>query len=141
MGIFKLSTKKSTQGRSDITLKEPSGAKIDMRVSVSDDYEGYSKVDVRDVINESEFKTNYDYWKKEALALSVNNFNNVYYQTIIAKGMQNLPFIYNDLKDGETSLIHALELIFPNEIPYSGYISLKIARKLWLRTLKKHIKT
>lgn len=58
---------------------------------------------------------------------------------IVSKSNEAVPYIYEKLKEGPTHLVHALELIYPKEIKYKGFISLKQARKIWLKILQKRI--
>ena len=78
-------------------------------------------------------------WIQQTESLSSNNFNNKYFESIVAKGEEVVPYIYEKLKEGPTHLVHALELIYPEEIKYKGFISLKQARKIWLKILQKRI--
>lgn len=78
-------------------------------------------------------------WIQQTESLSSNNFNNKYFESIVAKGEEAVPYIYEKLKEGPTHLVHALELIYPEEIKYKGFISLKQARKIWLKILQKRI--
>ena len=57
----------------------------------------------------------------------------------MAKGEEAVPYIYEKLKEGPTHLVHALELIYPETIKYKGFISLKQARKIWLKILQKRM--
>ena len=78
-------------------------------------------------------------WIQQTESLSANNFNNKYFESIVAKGEEAVPYIYEKLKEGPTHLVHALELIYPEEIKYKGFISLKQARKVWLKILQKRM--
>lgn len=112
---------------------------LGLRMSATTENDSYNKVDIIKNSKECEFKLKYEYWKEQTFAMSVNNYENEYFKEIVLQGEDYLPFIYKDLEDGCTLLIHALELILKDNIPYKGYVSLKLARKLWLKTLKKQI--
>lgn len=119
---------------------ENNGTSISLRMySINSDSADYKKIDVSAEVIKGEFRANYDFWKSETLALSVDNFENKYFEAIIQNGESYLPYIYEDLRNGNTSLIRALELIMPSEKPYDGYISLSHARRLWLEILKKRL--
>lgn len=140
MKIFQFTSHSKFINYKNIAEKSQTPAKVDLRLNCSDGTDTYSKEDVSNVATNSEFYINYDNWKQETFAMSVNNFDNIYFRFIVNKGKDYLPFIYKDLKNGDTSLIHAIELICPNDVPYKGFVSLKVARKLWLKTLKKQYK-
>lgn len=108
---------------------------VGLRLSSTNNGDEYSKVDVFKESCESEFRLVYEYWKRNTFSLSVGNYDDVYFKKIVSGGDIYVPYIKEDLLKGCTFLIHALELIFPDRIPYNGYVSLKLARKLWLKIL------
>jgi len=128
---------KSTQSGSYFTPFEDTDVSLSLRVSAIDS-EGVEKVDVNDAINSYTFASDYQLWRQETDMLSVNNFDNKYFNAIVARGEESVPYIYEQLKKGPTHLIHALELIYPDKCDYNKeIITLKRARKRWLRILEK----
>ena len=132
---------KSTQSGSYTTPFNDTEVSLSLRVS-SIDSNGVKKVDVRDAISSYTFESDYELWRKETGMLSVNNFDNKYFNAIVARGEESVPFIYEQLKKGPTQLIHALELIYPEKCDYNKeVITLKRARRRWLRILEKQKKS
>lgn len=82
------------------------------------------------------FAQNLSYWNKETNILSVNNFDNGYFKSIVEMGKDAVPMIYEELKKGPTPLVHALDLIFPGVVEYNGYVSLKDSCDTWISILK-----
>ncbi len=127
---------KSTQSGSYVTPFEDTDVSLSLRVS-SIDSGGAEKVDVNDAINSYTFESDYKLWRHETDMLSVNNFDNKYFNSIVERGEDSVPYIYEQLKAGSTHLIYALELIYPNRVTYNKQvITLKRARKIWLKILK-----
>lgn len=83
------------------------------------------------------FWQNLSYWNKETNILSVNNFDNGYFKSIVEMGREAVPMIYEELKKGPTPLVHALDLIFPGVVEYNGFVSLKESCDTWISILKK----
>ena len=118
-------------------LAEPqTSVQLYMRVSSTTEDNTYINVESRAASNHSEYKLSYNYWKQNTRSCSVNNFDDDNFRNIIAHCEEYLPYIYNDLLNGNKSVIKVLERMLPNLCPYKGYISLEIARKEWLRILK-----
>lgn len=86
--------------------------------------------------NAATFFQNYKYWNQETGVLSTNNLDNSYFKQIVDMGIEAIPFIVEELKNGPTPLVHALDMIFPNVIKYDGFVSLKDACDKWLSILR-----
>lgn len=82
------------------------------------------------------FEQNLKYWNAYSEMLSVNNYDNSYFDKIVAMGTDAVPFIIEELGKGPTALVHALDLIFPDTVEYDGFVSLNDACKTWLSILK-----
>ena len=112
---------------------------LNLRVS-SIEGDDVDKVDVIDATCEFKFSADYDLWKQETSLLSVNNFDNKYFNSIVDRGEDSVPFIYERLKQGPSHLVYALELIYPEKVNYKkDVITLKCARKIWLKILKEQL--
>ena len=83
------------------------------------------------------FNQNLAYWNKETNILSINNFDNGYFKSIVEMGRDAVPLIYEELGKGPTPLVHALDLIYPGVVEYNGFVSLKDACDTWISILKK----
>lgn len=95
------------------------------------------KVDVSNATRSYKFSADYELWKQETSLLSVNNFNNKYFNSIVERGEESVPYIYERLKEGPSHLVYALELIYPDRVTYNKQvITLKRARKIWLKILQ-----
>lgn len=137
MGISFFS--KTTRSESALPSLQNSDVNLNLRVSVIDD-EIVEKVDVSDATRSYEFITDYEFWKQETLLLSVNNFDNKYFNAIVDRGEDSVPFIFERLKQGPSHLVYALELIYPEKVNYKkDIITLKRARKIWLKILKEQL--
>lgn len=98
------------------------------------------KVDVSNTTRSYQFSVDYELWKQQTALLSVNNFNNRYFNAIVERGEESVPFIYERLKEGPTDLVYALELIYPDKVSYNRQvITLKRARKIWLKILQEQL--
>lgn len=109
---------------------------VSLRASVvyGDDVE---KVELKATMAECGFDMNLKYWERETATMSVNNFDNSYFDSIVKMGEDAVPFIYRKLQEGPTQLVHALELIYPQKVNYKGFVTLNQARRIWLKILKK----
>ena len=124
--------------RSEIELAPFSSGETSLNLRVSS-IQGdiVDKVDVKETTQAFQFSADYDLWKQETSLLSVNNFDNKYFNSIVERGEDSVPYIYEQLKKGSTHLVYALELIFPDRVTYNRQvITLKRARKIWLKILQ-----
>lgn len=94
------------------------------------------KIDSVKTDNAAVFTQNLKYWNMETGFISTNNLDNSYFKEIVNMGVDAVPFIVEELKKGQTSLVHALDMIFPNVVKYDGYVSLKEACDKWLSILQ-----
>lgn len=94
-------------------------------------------INTQDAERQLVFNKNLAYWNKETNVLSVNNFDNGYFKSIVEMGKEAVPMIYEELKKGPTPLVHALDLIFPGVVEYNGFVSLKESCDTWISILKK----
>lgn len=101
--------------------------------------EEVEKIDLRDTNQKCIFETENSLWKQDTRFTSVNCFDNRHFESIVRDGKNNLPFIYEELKKGPTKLVHALEIMYPEKVPYTGFVTLNQARRLWLKILQKEL--
>ena len=99
--------------------------------------DGTEHIDTQEAERHLVFSQNLAYWNKDTNVLSVNNFDNGYFKSIVEMGKEAVPMIYEELKKGPTPLVHALDLIFPGVIEYDGFVSLKDSCDTWISILKK----
>lgn len=112
---------------------------VAFRVSLIDDYDSVLKVDTQASVDKCEAGMNIEQWERETALLSANNYNNSHFEAIVKMGAAAVPAIYSILQERPTPLVHALELIYPEKVYYKGFISLKQARKIWLKILTTQI--
>ncbi len=130
---------KTTRSESEMTPLNMGDVSLDLRVS-SIEGETVDKVDVNNTTKSFKFSVDYDLWKQETSLLSVNNFDNKYFNSIVKRGEESVPYIYEQLKKGPTHLVYALELIYPEKVSYNKQIiTLKRARKIWLKILQEQL--
>lgn len=130
---------KTTRSESETTPLNMGDVSLDLRVS-SIEGETVDKVDVNNTTKSFKFSVDYDLWKQETSLLSVNNFDNKYFNSIVKRGEESVPYIYEQLKKGPTHLVYALELIYPEKVSYNKQIiTLKRARKIWLKILQEQL--
>ena len=101
------------------------------------DEDSVESIDTQESDRRLVFRQNLSYWNKETNFLSVNNFDNGYFKSIVDMGKDAVPMIYEELKKGPTPLVHALDLIFPGVVEYNGFVSLKDSCDTWISILKK----
>lgn len=109
---------------------------VSLRASVvsGDDVE---KVELKETIAACDFDMDLKFWERETAMMSVNNFDNSHFDSIVKMGEDAVPFIYQKLQEGPSQLVHALELIYPGKVAYKGFVTLNQARRIWLKILKK----
>lgn len=95
------------------------------------------KLNLEDNEKEFSFQSNLQYWNNSTRFLSANNYDNSYFNAIVDMGENAVPFIKQELQKGPTSLVHALDLIFPGRVVFKGYVSLKRACEVWLGVLSR----
>lgn len=109
--------------------------KVDIRIDACLTSDGNSVV-TKDNVAECIFSMNWNYWNNERVFSSVDNFGSSYFDAIVEMREAAVPFIYHELIKGPTPLVHALDLIYKDEVTYEGYIPLNIVCKIWLDILK-----
>lgn len=124
---------KRLENRELKSFNEPTFS-IDIQASVIGS-NGITPLDTQHMDNELLFSQNYKYWNEQVSCLSVNNFDNSYFERIVEMGKDAVPFILEEMKKGPTPLVHALDRIFPNTIEYNGFISLEEACNTWISIL------
>ena len=97
---------------------------------------GITPIDTTRLDNEVLFCQNFKYWNDQVSCLSVNNFDNSYFERIVEMGKDAVPFILAEMKKGPTPLVYALDRIFPDTIEYQGYVSLETACNTWISILE-----
>lgn len=81
------------------------------------------------------FEANLMNWLEATEHMSVNNFDNEYFNAIVEMGEEAVPFIIERMKKEPTQLVHALDLIYPGRVKYHGAVSLRKACEEWMRLL------
>lgn len=121
----------------DREFKNGNEAFFHFQSSATAEKSGHSHpLDTRLADNRVSFEQNLKYWNHQTAPLSVNNFDNTYFEGIVAMGTEAVPYIIEEMKKGPTPLVHALDLIFPGVVEYDGYVSLKDACDTWLSILQ-----
>lgn len=137
---MKISNKPKITELKDVSISNTNSILLQYRLSTSDEEtEEYQKIDISEASLRQEYKMKYEYWKRENLKYSFININNVHIKDIAFNEMSYLPFMLEDLSNGDTDLVRVLELIFPDKISYGNLASKEKARKEWLKILPKLI--
>lgn len=105
-------------------------------ISLVDNDGNAQKIDMHKTEQNAIFAQNFKYWNQETAFLSTNNVDNPYFQSIVNMGVDAVPFILDELKKGPTTLVYALDKIFPGVMKYEGFVSLNDACKRWIEILK-----
>ena len=105
-------------------------------ISLVDNDSNAQKIDMHKTEQNAIFAQNFKYWNQETALLSTNNVDNPYFQGIVNMGVDAVPFILDKLKKGPTTLVYALDKIFPGVMKYEGFVSLNDACKRWIEILK-----
>lgn len=141
MGLQLSNKIKTSDSRELLVSKDqPSHVSVELRLSCSSESsESYEKIDVLNVKDGAEFRLKYESWKRETFATSFINTNNSHIRDFEIKEDFYLPYMYEDLKNGDYSIVRLLELLMPEEIHYPGLLSQKQASRIWLKILQKRI--
>ena len=107
------------------------GFSIDLSVSRNDKNLEISRRE----LNIQEVKANYDYWNRVSNLHSSNNYDNADFLKIVAMGEDAVPGILEIIKDHPDPIVHALDLIYPEYMTYTGYVSLEDVCRTWIITL------
>lgn len=84
-----------------------------------------------------QFHSNLQYWNNSTAYFSSNNYDNSYFRAIVNMGEDAVPYIKQELEKGPSSLVHALDLIYPGRVKFKGFVSLKRACDVWLGVLNR----
>lgn len=104
-------------------------------ISLVDNDGNAQKIDMHKTEQNAIFVQNFKYWNQETALLSTNNVDNPYFQGIVNMGVDAVPFILDELKKGPTTLVYALDKIFPGVMKYEGFVSLNDACNKWIEIL------
>lgn len=77
------------------------------------------------------FYREYALWKDETWLRSHSLYDSEHFDNIVKMGEKAAPFILEVLNDGPNHIVHACDLIYPDEVTYEGYIPLDFACKTW----------
>lgn len=135
--IFK-KVKTSDQQKS-LSSDQNSSVSISLEMSCTQDNSEYNVIDLDQESRINEYRLKYRYWKEETMKMSVVNMNNAHINDIAFNETLYMPFMYEDLKNGDESVIEMLELLFPDKISYGNNNSTRQARKEWLKILTKQL--
>lgn len=86
-------------------------------------------------INIQRVLTNYKYWNRDSGFMSSNNYDNSDFKKIVEMGEDAVPGIMQIIKDHPDPIVHALDLIYPNYMTYTGHVSLEDVCQTWIITL------
>ena len=114
-----------------ISTKESLG--FSMTIEMSRDVEMVQLSDDERVF--SEFYTNYHYWNTMSNFKSSNNYDDENFRHIVRMGEAAIPGILEIIQDHPDPIVHALDLILPNQVEYFGLVSLEDVCKSWILTL------
>jgi len=89
--------------------------------------------------NREYFYAEYEAWKNETWLLSTGMHNNEHFDNIVKMGVDAVPYLIEVLKEGPNHIVHACDLIFPDEVTYEGYIPLDFGCEVWLQILKEKL--
>lgn len=121
----------------DDALKEDfSRVSIQLEISTQIGQENAKTLDSKGIQNESEFLSNMWAWNQDTGLRSVDNFSSSYFEAIVEMKEDAVPYIYRELLKGPTPLVHALDLIYKDEVEYEGYLPLDFVCNIWLGLLK-----
>lgn len=135
--IFK-KVKTSDQQKS-LSSDQNSSVSISLEMSCTQDNSEYNVIDLDQESRISEYRLKYKYWKEETMKMSVVNLNNAHINDIAFNEKLYMPFMYEDLKNGDESVVEMLELLFPDKISYGNNNSIRQARKEWLKILSQQL--
>lgn len=114
-----------------ISTGSDTGFSIDISVSRNAENLAVSRRE----LNIQEVRTNYNYWNRASNVHSSNNYDNADFRRIVAMGEDAVPGILEIIKDHPDPIVHALDLIYPEYMTYTGYVSLEDVCRTWIITL------
>lgn len=86
--------------------------------------------------NREYFYTEYKAWQQETSLLSVGMYENEHFDNIVKMGVKAVPYLIEVLEEGPNHIVHACDLIYPDEVTYEGYIPLDFGCETWVQILK-----
>lgn len=108
-----------------------SGFSVDLSISRDSETLDVSKRD----LNMRQVLTNYEYWNRNSNFLSSNNYDDADFRKIVEMGEDAVPGILEIIRDHPDPIVHALDLIYPGYMTYTGYVSLEDVCRTWIITL------
>lgn len=131
-----METKNTIFSERELKAKGEPAFAFSSSISLVDNDGNAQKIDMHKTEQNAIFAQNFKYWNQETAFLSTNNVDNPYFQGIVNMGVDAVPFILDELKKGPTTLVYALDKIFPGVMKYEGFVSLNDACKKWIEILK-----
>lgn len=80
-------------------------------------------------------RANYGYWNSMSNFKSSNNYDDENFRHIVKMGEAAIPGILEIIQDHPDPIVHALDLILPDQVEYFGLVSLEDVCKSWILTL------
>lgn len=118
--------------KSEITYVPEEGYSFTMKASTEKtNFSSMSERD-RDLIL---VRANYGYWNSMSNFKSSNNYDDENFRQIVLMGEAAIPGILEIIQDHPDPIVHALDLILPNQVEYFGLVSLEDVCKSWILTL------
>lgn len=74
-------------------------------------------------------------YRNETSYMSANRQSHQAFNQLLSFGKDVVPLVQKELESNHTDLICLLEVLYPDNIPYKGYVSKHQARKMWLSVL------
>lgn len=81
------------------------------------------------------FYKEYVLWRDETWLRSHSLYDSEHFDNIVKMGEKAAPFILEVLNDGPNHIVHACDLIYPDEVTYEGYVPLDFVCKTWATIL------
>lgn len=75
-------------------------------------------------------------WREETGILSTGIFENQHFNSIVEMREDAVPFIIEEIRNKPDHLVHALDLIYPGKVKYSGCVPLEKACKTWINIIE-----
>lgn len=83
------------------------------------------------------YRTELNAWMEENGVVSATiDFENPHFKAIVEMGEKAVPWIRDTIETAPHPVVHALDLIYPNFVVYSGFVSLEETCDAWKMLLK-----
>ena len=83
------------------------------------------------------YRTELNAWMDESGVVSATiDFENPHFKAIVEMGEKAVPWIRDTIETNPHPVVHALDLIYPNLVEYSGFVSLEDTCDAWKMLLK-----